>query len=293
MPVIVSVPGGAEDNSTAEDVAPPLRSHVSIGGVSGLMRADAPWTADLARTWPNGLIFPSIALMTASQCWHRGQIPAMAWTPDAIELRYTSDINHRVDVTSVAEMPDQNADLGLRRGSLFAEFMIEVPTDRDLDDSSVDYRDVLRMSEANLRDRFNDKVMLIADYRRGADGPFPHPDGRAMPGSVMHAVAIERLLSGDVLKRPRFIAAFGTYLTSAAPIVLFSSMIGATVGWWASQRTILRISTYAVVAIVIVAAALVSFRLGGFIYLPLSPLLCIVTAGEVVAFISRARESTI
>ncbi|MBC8106585.1 MAG: protein kinase [Anaerolineae bacterium] len=293
VPIIVGAYAGTSDSPLEPILAPALRPLVSAGGTNGLMRADGPWTADLATTLPNGGIYPSLALMTASRCWRPEQMPAMEWLPDAIQLRYAEGGTRRVDVTSVAPMPDENLELGLRKGTPFAEFVIEVPDDHDLERSSLDYRDVFSMSDADLRDRLDGNVLLIGDFRQGADGPFAHPDGRSMPGAIMQAVAIERLLSGEVLKRPRYISASSWSITGEIPIVVSAAVAGAIAAIWLRDRSWTRVTAYLVVSIAIVLSTLLAFRVGGFIYLPLAPVLCVVVAGELVLRIYRARESTI
>ena len=257
------------------------------------MRSDTAWTTLLATTLQNGAIYPSLSLLAASQCWERGQMPAIEWTPDSLRLRYANAVEREIDVTSVTETADADPELGLRPGTAVAEFIIEVPSEEHLAQSSLDYGEVFSLSDDQLRERLDNKVLLIGDYRKGIDGPFPHPGNRWLRGSVLHAVTIERLLSGDVLKRPRFVSALGVHVTSATFIVLIASVIGGIIAYWFKRRHITRSIVYTAACIAIVVMSLASFRLSGFIYSPLSPLLCLLIGGELVALICCARVSTV
>ncbi|CAN5525248.1 hypothetical protein BH09PLA1_BH09PLA1_23190 [soil metagenome] len=292
-PVIVGHRRAGIDAPGESGVAPKLSPYVFAGGAAGVVHGDAPWANDLVTTLPNGGLFPSIALVTASQCWQPKQIPAMEWLLDAVKLRYANSQQHEVDVTTIAEMPDENPDLGLIKGTPHAEYMIEIPSDAHLDQSSVEYRDVLNWSADAIRERFNDKVIVIGEFRTGLDGPYPYPDGRGFHGCLVQAVAIDRLLTGDPLTRPPYVSFAGFHVKSDLLIALGITVASAMIARVLSRKILIRVIIYAAFGAILVAASLMSFRLGGIIFSPLSPLLCLLVAGEAVAFIYRTRESTI
>lgn len=274
-------------------IAPKIAPLVSVGSASAVVRADTPWTATLASTLPNGGIFPSLSLLTASQCWRPGETPAMEWQLDSLNLRYSGSTIRQVAVTSVTEFADDDLEKGLVAGTPYADFMVEMPSDAHVDESSVVLQDLFNWTDGQLRDRFDGKVILLGDFRFGVDGPFPHPSGQSFSGPVLNAVTIERLLNEQALKRPQFLSALGAHVQADVLIMLGASICGAVVAWRASRRFGVRTLVYACIGLTIVAATVVCFRVGGYLFSPVAALLCLLAGGEAVALLFRARESTI
>jgi hypothetical protein len=296
VPIICGTRGSAGDGNQKQLLTPLIREHVDVAGVIGICQADTPWTAKVSTTLPNGAAYPSLSLATVLRCWQPGgPLPTIDWLPDALLLQHQGGPERKLDVTSVMETPADDVDLGVRKGTPFAEFMLEIPTDDDLAQSSFDYRDLFELSGPELNARLDGRVLFIADYRPNADGPFPHPDGRELPGAVMNAVAIERLLEGEVLKRPRYISLAGSYITTEVPLLLLATSIGGVLAQ-ASIAKRKRISSAVMffgASIAVIAVALLSFRFWGFVYSPLAPLLCLLAGALVIGAIARARASTI
>jgi CHASE2 domain-containing sensor protein len=165
-----------------------------------------------------------------------------------------------------------------------------VPTDADLAKSVVDYKDLFSADGHRLRDWFSGKVVVLADLRRGKDGPFPYPDGRLLPGAFLHSSAIEQLLERENIQRTMPIRLGSGYVDAWYIIVCVAGMLGVVAGLaWVHHWPLLRAAAL-VAAPVGVAGFIAAFRLQGVLLSPLVPLFAFVMVAGLVVWSARLRR---
>jgi len=255
-----------------------LRPQVQIGCYAIDAAGDSPWSLQLTVRHPGGEPLPSLALQTLSSYRRPGHAARIALdagmqyleltlasgtagaaaTPPAQTRQPALQPVQLTDVTVARDEPG----FGLDKTDNIGSYALEIPPTPVLEASTIDYAQALTASPEQLRSWFDGKVALIGDVRRDKDGPFPHPDGRRLPGIYAHAVGIDSLLSSRPILRPRFVDLFGIVMRGE---YLFDALIvaGGIVAGVALARR--RASWYAALGItVLLIAAVIASALGAY-----------------------------
>ena len=113
-------------------------------------------------------------------------------------------------------------DVGLAAGDLVGALFFALPADADLQAATCDYGRLFTADDAELRKRFQNKVVIFGDER--ARHFYETPDGRTLWAVYAHATAVELLLQGASLHSPTAAVTWG--LTALA----------AAIGWPAGRK---------------------------------------------------------
>lgn len=205
-PVVVGATGWRLGVDGRPEVSPAIESATTCGFMTGGVAAHAPWTLHVLVKRGAASPMPSLALSALAAYWQ----PDAGWSAEFAlqdaEIRYTRALAaspRTIPLSAVDLRRFDDAPSGLRSGDVVGKFIIAVPSDVHLAQSTVGYAEAFHASAASLRERVAGKIVLVGDFRHGRDGPFAYPDGRKLVGAVAHAVALEQILSERVISRPR------------------------------------------------------------------------------------------
>jgi serine/threonine protein kinase len=302
--VVVSVRdwplGSGEDAKISEDIA---SAGVWWGGTTARFKNDAPWNLHLFIQRGAGAPQPSLALRSVAAFRQWGTLPVFEVDKENATLlvryyEYAEPLGSRqprevgetdeVVLTSVDPYKDQDEPPeGRLPGDLVGIYVIEVPSDEVLEAASVDYEWVFDADARELRDRFDDKAVVIGDLRTG-DFPtdrdwYAHPDGRILPGCYGHAVGIEMLLAGGVIRNESELVGWVGLAVAA--------MLGVLVAGLSTGRVLRRVLLLAAATIALFFVSLFAYRALHYVFNPLVPLLAMIVASELAVGVNRARRT--
>lgn len=261
--------------------------------LTGPEPAAAQWSVDLAMRRGASDVRASLALAAFGAVQAPGHQLTFEGSPDSNVVRLSfwrpSAENPSIPIwsartyalpVSVVSVMRRDDPLGdLLAGDVIAEYLLDMPADEALARATINYADALRASITELSRLVDRKVVLFADLR--GDPRFRYPDGREIHGAYGHAVAIEQLLRGRVLRLPGSLATYGFDLSGAA--------LGVLVAWGAAsagRRYLALLLTAAAVTAVCLAAA----RTMNYLCNPLIPLGGTWIACELAARVRRVRD---
>jgi hypothetical protein len=171
---------------------------------------------------------------------------------------------------------------GRQPGDLIGIYVIEMPPDEVLKAASVDYEWVLDADREELLDRLGGKAVVIGDFRAGRDS-YPHPDGRVLAGCYGHAVGIERLLDGGVIRNQGDVMGW----TSSG----LAALLGVLIAGVSTGRAGRRLLLLGGVTVMLFFASLFTYRLLHYVFNPLVPVLAMIVASELAVGANRARQT--
>jgi CHASE2 domain-containing sensor protein len=284
-------------------LSPQIARRFKTGCIAAHLDASDPWYVELFAYRPQSGTAPqmSLALATAAAFRHPGAHTALALEViyDFAMVLYTmpgaSDEQERFDVTEVQHVDsDREASFGLRRGDYVGELMLAIPPTPVIDAATLDYAQVLNATSDQLRRWLGGRAVIIGDARRNVASPdlFPHPDGRTLPGTLAHAVAVEHLLGDSLtIRHPQYVRIGGVHLYGQHIFDAAAVVAGGALGLlFARRRRLARWSVAIAVAALLVVGCLVAFRSAHVVYGPLVPAVGVVLAAELVAITDRARS---
>jgi CHASE2 domain-containing sensor protein len=264
--------------------------------------ADVPWGSSLAQldeewTWTVNLAaqtkaqgrLPSLPLAAAAAVWARGADWSFEIDLWQLQLRFAAPAvtTRELEFTFLDQVHSDEPENGLATGDLVPQFFLQVPSDAHLHRSMAEYGWVLSASDGQLKEWVGGRAVVVADWRAGKDGPFAHPDGRLLPGSVAHAVALDWLLDGRVIRRPRPIRVWNFYLGSRFAMELATAATALILVLSTAGRPMMMLSASAGLAVVLVIASGTAFMVGGLLYPPHAALLAVLLIVVVVAWLRR------
>ena len=197
----------------------------------------------------------------------------------------------RLPLTSVEQVIEGDSPDGLEPGDIVANYQVAPPSDAVIDSSSMTFAQMMRASDAQLREALDSKVVLIGRTLPGKDD-YATPDGRNLHGVYAHAAGIEAILGGG---NPVMIER-----TLASRSVLGAcALVGAMLaGLWLG-RPGLRAGALGLVAMLMVASSALIFHRWLYFLSPIVPLFALFTAFGIGTLLlhlvqrdSRARTST-
>jgi serine/threonine protein kinase len=275
----------------SEDIAP----HVLWGGSTAQFKDDEPWNIHLFIQRGTGLPKPSLTLRSVAAYRQPGAFVDIDVDRETASLLVhysklaSEDSRQRRPVgptdeikLTAADPYDSEPAAGRQPGDLVGVFVIEMPADSVLEAAAVDYEWVFDADVAALQRQFADKAVVIGNFRTGVDS-HPHPDGRMIPGPYGHAMGIERLLAGAVIRNESDRVAW----LSAA----LAALIGVLIAGVSTGRVLRRILLLAAATVFLFFVSLFSFRELHYVFNPLGPLLAMLLASELAVGVNRARRA--
>ncbi|TWT40422.1 Serine/threonine-protein kinase StkP [Phycisphaerae bacterium RAS1] len=280
--------------SVSRDILRAMARWGSMRLLTGTDRAPAQWSVDLAMRRGASDVRASLALAAFAAVQAPGYQLTFEGTPDSNIVRLSfwrpspenpaipvwSSRTYALPVSAVSVIPRDDPLGDLAGGDVVAEYILDMPADAALRESTIDYADALRASPKQLGEMVDRKVVLFADLR--GDPRFSYSDGREIHGAYGHAVGIEQLLRGRVLRLPGSLATYGFDLSGAA--------VGVCVAWGAAGRNGRRYLGLLLLAAAVTAAGLAAARTMNYLCNPLIPLGGAWIACELAARVRRVRD---
>ncbi|MHC4416581.1 MAG: serine/threonine protein kinase [Planctomycetota bacterium] len=294
--VVVSVRdwplGDGEDPEISGNISP----EVQWGGTTANFTSDAPWNLHLSAQRGTRDPRPSLALASVAAFRRPGahadfdvdEEHALALVryydyPDPGNPRQRRQLGEMDEIVLTAMDPyGAEPAEGRQPGDLIGIYVIEVPPDELLEAASVDYEWVFDADAGELRDRLGGKAVVIGDFRAGRDS-YPHPDGRLIAGCNGHAVGLDMLLAGGVIRNEGPIVGW----TSSA----VAALLGVLIAVVSTGRVLRRVLLIAAVTVILFFVSLFAYRVLHYVFNPLVPLLAMIVAGEVAVGVYRARRT--
>jgi CHASE2 domain-containing sensor protein len=294
--VVVSVRawplGDGEVPVISEHIAP----DVQWGGVTANFDSDAPWNLHLSAQRGAREPKPSLALASvaafreptadadfAADADNASLLVSYYDYPDPENPRRRRQIGEPEEIILTAMDPYEDQPAGGRQpGDLIGIYVIEVPPDEVLEAASVDYEWVFDADAGDLHDRLAGKAVVIGDFRSDQDC-HPHPDGRMLAGCYGHAVGIEMLLAGGVIRNEGTLVGWVSLAAAA--------LLGVLIAGVSTGRVLRRILLIFAATVLLFFVSLFAFRELHYVFNPLVPLLAMIVASEVAVGVNRARRT--
>lgn len=281
--VIVGTTGWLADERGLPRLSRNILPHVRWGSMVVGASGPGRWGLDVCLQRAGHDAAPSLALATLAAA--RRPDAAAYWTlqPDAhaVDVRYVRPAEvapraghwvaeqDRVKLTEVSREEGDYPQFGIRRGDQLGLLATPIPDTRVLDGATIPYHEVFRADDAQLREWFAGKVVVVGDLR-GTTDRHQHPDGRQIAGCYIHATGIDMLLGDRAVRVP------GAWATPL--LLLGGALLGVLAMLAAGNSAARRIGFLIVLAIAACAACVVAYQQGGFLCNPLAPLSALVLA---------------
>lgn len=174
--------------------------------------------------------------------------------------------------------------LGLGKRAVVGFFAVNVAPDDVLSASTVDYADVFAADSYQLRDWFEGRVVVVADYRPGIDR-HTQPDGRRMGACYVHASAIDSLINETAIRMPRAAGDFG--------IPFAAALIGGLIVAAPTRRRRLRYGLLAVTMILILLVAVCIYWFALYLFNPLIPVFALLVSGFLCGIVAPKNRNVV
>jgi CHASE2 domain-containing sensor protein len=249
---------------------PPIPTSAQwAGATASSLTPDAVWSTHLA-VQPQGVpTVPSLSLAAAA---------AYLWPSAALEYQVTAV---GVDVVEVGQpqprfvrasyadyITQSDPQAQLAEGDWAAHNFVAMPSDADLNSSTLDYAEVMCATPAQRSGWFKGKVVLVVDAQAGHDAVGTTPDGRQVNGFYANAVSAENVISGRMLTRAQQVNLLFLYVRSDIILGILGSAAAALLAVWLRRRFLRLGIAILALEIVAVAGALLAFRFAGSLYPP-------------------------
>ncbi|MHC4217201.1 MAG: serine/threonine protein kinase [Planctomycetota bacterium] len=290
--VVVGVRNWPLQDTDESEISRNFARNVRWGGTTVHFRADAPWNLHLFVQRGMKDPLPSLALAGAAAFFAPGYEVAYdvrgetcrirffqyADPQDPREKHWLTDSNEIV--LSRVEPYDADTDHGRQRGDLVGVYIIDVPPDDVLEASTLDYQWVLEADADTLVKRLSGMAVVISDVRSG-ETPFPHPDGRSLPGGYGHAAGLESVLQGGSVRVER--------LSFSWSLLLVVGLVGVLIAAVSTGRLVRRVLLLLAAAAVLLLLSLVAYHEISYFVNPLVPLVAMLIASELAVRVNTVR----
>jgi len=264
------------------------------GFIGANVSATAPWNIVLAAQRPNAPARPSLALAAAAaHAAATGAHVDMATGITSLGNGTAAFVTHH---SFLRRMETDIVPLGYRRDDLLAHFTVEMPPLAILAENTIDFGAALTLDDGALRHRCAGRVVLIGDLRAGQDGPFPHPSKIPYHGLHANAVAIQMLINGQCIRWLPYIEFGPLTLGTPFPMLLLAATSGCRAGRFTrtSRTWLALVASFAAP----IAASLISYRVGGWLWSPATFCLAVVITfalarGAMAAHLFRSEGMTL
>ena len=291
--VIVGVDSWWLDNRGVPDMSPSIVPEVGWGCVTARMDAEAPWAVEIVMQRGNIDPLPSLALSAVAAYRNPGaevdlvldtdsqSLGMLYWKPSPDMPRARAQVGEPDRIGSLRVWTEDKDDpaSGVRPGDTISYYLLNIPQDNMLSESTIDYEEVFAASEEQLRAWLEGKVVVIGDVRSGVDR-YKHPDGRTLSGCYGHAVAIEALLGA-------LSPSFRQPWISLHWITFGGAVLGLMTGLIAPGRRAIRYVVLVVVMIVFLGASVWAAREYQYLCNPLIPSFALVVACGLATMVNR------
>ena len=302
----VVVAGGAwrsgDDGLPA--VSPALLPHVTWGCTTIETTPPGLWIVHLALQRGHSAPASSLALAAIAAHWHSGKSTNVLMDthakgivldgvnpisrPTQPQALMPSSKSSVVWLSEVREVDSADVGNGLEAGDHLGSVRVVIPSDAALEASSVSYSEIFRATPAQLFRWFNNKVIVVGDKRAGQDQWRRHPDGRILPTYLAHALAIEHVLDGRIIRRSPMVSLGGINVEGDYVLDAAVGVAGAAVGFTCGARVRRRGALLGVMGLVLAVGLILAFHSRYVLLSPFVPLIVLFLAGELTALVRRA-----
>lgn len=185
-------------------------------------------------------------------------------------------------LSRVTRVDEKNPAPGLTTGDTVGWFDFALPPDNALAAATHEFGEVLGWSDDKLRRAFADRIVIIGNTRPDVRR-FATPDGRAAPGSVALAAAVEHAMNNVVI-----VPSWTGWAVPAATVL--SALLGLLLARWGGETRGSRLASVASAAILY---GLVSFSLAlrfRILFSLAIPALAVLIACELAAAVCPSRR---
>jgi hypothetical protein len=168
---------------------------------------------------------------------------------------------------------------GLHPGDRIAYTLVEPPTDDEVAQIAVDYQDLLAADESACRQLVQDKVVVIGDFRRGADTP----PGMSRPLVIGQVASIAALLDDASLLDERTGGLFRAVLPTIA-------IVGVALPWLLRRRLPL-CGAVSLGALLVLLAPFATYYWFSYLMSPIVPVVVLLFGAFMGAWIIRQRRA--
>ncbi len=284
------------EQETAREYAPEFLGRMLTGTAISGVSAWAMWRVELALTRNSVDALPSLALAAYASTQYPGRqfrYEVEPWSavvrvrPGRIEDgRDRSWIDSKdkpleIRCTNVRSVPgDERA--GIEQGDGIFEYFLDLPPQPDLDAVFFDYAQVLRASPEEVRGWFEGCVVFLADVRTPSNDHHNTPDGRTLHGVWMHAIALDSLMTGRMI---RMASGWQQWV-----VIGLVSVIGLGLAIWAPWAMWRRIGAWVILTGAATGGSVALFSTWGVLLNPVVPACGTLVAGELAALVRRVRS---
>lgn len=211
---------------------------------------------------PRYLIQPPDCVQIAY--FRRGEAARFSWPVERIPPI-------RVTRSQPVSKPDRTGELWA--GDTVALQAVALPPQQVFDDATIPLAEFCRMSMPELRDRIQDRFLVIGT---GADDMHSYR-GRSFAGAYVHALALDSLVRQAPVR----------HLNHWVADAILLPLMGLVLISGRARRWLLLASAVTASAVLVIAIGLLTYRFAGIFFQPLEALIAIASAGF-VAWVSRA-----
>jgi hypothetical protein len=187
-----------------------------------------------------------------------------------------------VRISQILPADQDDVQNGKRAGDAVGYYVLHIPPDDAVQSATIDYAKVFSASRQQLRDWFENKVVVIGDARDGKDGPYATPDGRRYSGYLVHAIGIDSILSQDSILAPPYTGVMGAYFSSSFLFDTSGVAAGALLGLALPQVVWRRRAFSLLLAFMILVLSVLIYRQGRIMYDPIVAMLGVMVSAEAV-----------
>jgi CHASE2 domain-containing sensor protein len=293
--VIVAVADWRRDDHGLPDTSPEiLAAGARWGTTTGHFNDRAPWSLDLLLERGVSDPMPSLALaahmarrwpgadtrLKLDRDWGRVETQFSEESPVVPRARRMLGKPEQIELSDVHVQPRADLQMGIEVGDVIGTYLVRVPDDDALAAASVEYADVLQATNAQLREWFGGRTIVVGNTRGGAD-LHPLPDGRRIYGCYAHALAIDALAREATVRFPRPWHFMG--------LLLVSALAGGLVAAGTRDSAWRRGALVACVGAAGVVVCILTYRQTSYLLDPLVPLLALVLGAVLAASVLRLR----
>jgi len=292
IPVVIGVPAWRLDSDGLPEINARFRPHVRWGCADAGFFPSQPWQLYLCLQ--RGLSSPMPSLGLAAVAAHRqpDERAAIRLSPSAsrVHILYyrpnPKDPRQRVvsgedvftasTVRAVTATEAQNeSDVNLKPGDLFAPFIFDLPPTQTIERSAVDYQWVMTAPAEDVARRLNGQ-MIVLGYTFDPNDMWHHADGRTLPGCYGHAAGIAALLADRAVLIQR--TSFRRWVLWPVAVVL-----GALIGARLARRRFVRALALLCLAGVVFLICVIVYHALQYRVNPFAPIFAIILSSELAA----------
>ncbi len=280
--VTVAVKSWDLDDNGLPDVSPALIDHVRWGSLICDCPPDSAWAIEPVMYRTGFEPRPSLDLAAFASFRQPRAQASLAVDAEAVQVqlnywqtrnqtsntRQWLNASDAVQLTSVQvqHKPSEKGDL--KPGDILGILAFALPGQSVLDASTIEYGDVFSAPLSRLAEWFEGRAIVIGN---GMTDRVHYFDGRSIPGTYSHAVALESMLESRAIRLPRdfcltVIAIIGGIIGTALGIPVGRPLLGP------ARITIYVAILFAALALFAFVGSLIIFRTTWYLINPLVPL---------------------